>query len=276
MNKNFLKIAVAHHKDGFSYESDILLPIQVGKSLSQLNLDMQGDDENDNISYLNPYYCELTAIYWLWKNVDCNFYGLNHYRRYFTLLSPRINYKTKFKQLLKKQIFKKNKQIDFPVVEISLEKQDEIINELNNIALEMSSILTKENILVIPIKCELINQNVGSFFSDVLGQHHIDSLKEIIKDNFRDFEESFQESLVKSFLYPANMFVFDKITFNEYCNLVFGILEIHMQKHSKKDKSLENYSRISGYMAELITNAFIQSKINQGYQYKEFNILYIN
>lgn len=76
MNKNFLKIAVAHHKDGFSYESDIFLPIQVGKALSQLNLDMQGDDENDNISYLNPYYCELTAIYWLWKNVGAIFMAL--------------------------------------------------------------------------------------------------------------------------------------------------------------------------------------------------------
>lgn len=47
------------------------------------------------------------------------------------------------------------------------------------------------------------------------------------------------------------MFIFDKITFNEYCNLVFGILEIHMQKHSQNDKSLENYSRISGYMARI-------------------------
>ena len=37
----------------------------------------------DNIDGRNPWYCELTGLYWLWKNSDAYYVGLEHYRRYF-------------------------------------------------------------------------------------------------------------------------------------------------------------------------------------------------
>ena len=39
--------------------------------------------DGDNIDFLNPWYCELTGLYYLCKNVDDNIVGLEHYRRYF-------------------------------------------------------------------------------------------------------------------------------------------------------------------------------------------------
>ena len=41
------------------------------------------DDTSDNISFKNPYYCELTGLYWLWKNTKDEYVGIVHYRRYF-------------------------------------------------------------------------------------------------------------------------------------------------------------------------------------------------
>lgn len=42
------------------------------------------DNTGDNISERNPYYSELTGLYWLYKNdSDCDITGLCHYRRYF-------------------------------------------------------------------------------------------------------------------------------------------------------------------------------------------------
>lgn len=39
------------------------------------------DDEGKNISLLNPFFCELTSIYWLINNVDHEYIGNAHYRR---------------------------------------------------------------------------------------------------------------------------------------------------------------------------------------------------
>lgn len=79
-----VKILVACHKKAEVYQDNVYTPIQVGKSLRpDLDLGFITDDTGDNISSLNPYYCELTAEYWAWKNLDCEYIGLQHYRRYF-------------------------------------------------------------------------------------------------------------------------------------------------------------------------------------------------
>lgn len=39
--------------------------------------------EGDNIDFLNPWYCELTGFYYLWKHCNDEIIGLEHYRRFF-------------------------------------------------------------------------------------------------------------------------------------------------------------------------------------------------
>ena len=41
------------------------------------------DSSMDNISEKNPHYCELTGLYWMWKNTNYEEIGLCHYRRFF-------------------------------------------------------------------------------------------------------------------------------------------------------------------------------------------------
>ena len=56
--------------------------IHAGRVLGK-DLGYTGDDTGDNISELNPYLNELTALYWIWKNTSHAIIGLSHYRRFF-------------------------------------------------------------------------------------------------------------------------------------------------------------------------------------------------
>lgn len=79
-----MKIYVVAHKP-----YDRLLPegyeyMQVGAALNAHFCPLT-DDTGDNISAKNPYFCELTAVYWIWKNdAENDIVGLAHYRRFLT------------------------------------------------------------------------------------------------------------------------------------------------------------------------------------------------
>ena len=86
MNQNKVKILVACHKPDKVFCNDVYIPIHVGRAISKCKeemKDMIGDDTGDNISEKNPFYSELTAQYWAWKNLKSEYVGLCHYRRYF-------------------------------------------------------------------------------------------------------------------------------------------------------------------------------------------------
>lgn len=80
---NSIKIAIASHKEYWMPSDQLYKPIHVGSALSNANLPYQRDDEGDSISVDNPRYCELTALWWMWKNSDADYIGLSHYRRHF-------------------------------------------------------------------------------------------------------------------------------------------------------------------------------------------------
>ena len=57
--------------------------------------------EGDNIDFLNPWYCELTGLYYLWKHVDDDIVGLEHYRRYFVNNKNQLLSENEIKNILK-------------------------------------------------------------------------------------------------------------------------------------------------------------------------------
>ena len=103
-----IKILVSYHKPAYLLKSEILTPVHLGRALAteaskdgqmskadyQWMLDnMIGDDTGDNISHLNREFCELTVIYWAWKNYDKlgnpDYIGFMHYRRVLSFLAPK-------------------------------------------------------------------------------------------------------------------------------------------------------------------------------------------
>lgn len=81
----FYKDKKLHH---IYQQPDWLKYIQVGAELAPFQCSELTDNTEDNISKKNANYCELTALYWIWKNqLLCEtknhkeYYGLFHYRR---------------------------------------------------------------------------------------------------------------------------------------------------------------------------------------------------
>jgi len=61
------------------WDSDLYQPLQVGSGKTFLPV---RDNTGDNIAELNPIYCEMTGVYWIWKNADLTDYvGICQYRR---------------------------------------------------------------------------------------------------------------------------------------------------------------------------------------------------
>ncbi len=85
-------------QNAYEYPS-YCIPIQVGTQLCKERVADTLDNDGDNISNRNPNYSELTALYWIWKNVllhnneegdEHSYYGLGHYRRIFELSQDDI------------------------------------------------------------------------------------------------------------------------------------------------------------------------------------------
>ncbi|WP_304477142.1 DUF4422 domain-containing protein, partial [uncultured Helicobacter sp.] len=91
-----IKILVCYHKVSPIIANEVLQPILLGAENAKeqvkdelenlchrVNVKLYYDDSGEHISSLNPYFCELTAMYWAWKNLEADYYGLFHYRRVF-------------------------------------------------------------------------------------------------------------------------------------------------------------------------------------------------
>jgi hypothetical protein len=84
------RIYVITHKKFQAPEQDGYIPLQVGRALGE-DLGYLGDDTGDNISAKNKSFCEMTGVYWIWKNVSCDIVGICHYRRFFVKDHVRLS-----------------------------------------------------------------------------------------------------------------------------------------------------------------------------------------
>lgn len=76
------RIYVMTHKRFAEPKTEAYIPLHVGREGKEA-LGYIGDNTGLHISGKNGSYCELTGIYWIWKNIVCDIAGLCHYRRYF-------------------------------------------------------------------------------------------------------------------------------------------------------------------------------------------------
>lgn len=93
-----ITIIVATHKKYQMPMDGMYLPLHVGAEGktdaegNPLNLGYAKDNTGENISNVNFSFCELTGLYWAWKNLDTDYIGLVHYRRLFEMEGEPVTY----------------------------------------------------------------------------------------------------------------------------------------------------------------------------------------
>lgn len=184
-----IKIMIASHKKCEMPKDNLYLPIHVGKALN-LNKDFgyQGDNSGENISKKNPYYCELTAVYWGWKNLKADYIGLAHYRRHFCF---------------------KRKGKDWNSILTS----------------EEAKTLCKQYDLILPQKRKLYIETVYSHYDHTFDGKQFDNTRKIISKRCPEYLASFDKLMNSRSQHLFNMFIMKRELFNSYCEWMFPILE---------------------------------------------------
>ncbi len=225
-----VKIIVATTKKYRMPEDPVYMPVQVGAALKKSPI--QGyaqDNTGDNISDRNASYCELTGLYWAWKNLDSDFIGLVHYRRYFASPDARSE----------------------------VDPFDRIIG-----GEEIRRILEKSSI-VVPKKRKYYIESLGSHYAHTHYQEQLDDTYEIICDKYPEYKESFERVMEQTSGYMFNMLIMRKDILDRYCAWLFDILE--SVENKRKDIKLDSYQgRYIGRIAEIIFNVWLDYQMGAG------------
>ena len=97
-----IKIVIAVHKPYWIPQDRVYIPLHVGAE-GKPDLGYTRENTGDNNSFKNVHFCELTGLYWAWKNLEADYVGLVHYRQYFTRKEVRNNDKKKTQVLGKEE-----------------------------------------------------------------------------------------------------------------------------------------------------------------------------
>lgn len=232
------KILVATHKKYKMPKESIYVPLHVGKE-GKLDLGYMGDNVGDNISVKNKNYCELTGIYWAYKNLKCEYIGLCHYRRYFTS-----------KPFIKRTLNRKHR-LDMILTE----------EEIKNIFLYYD--------IILPRKRNYFIETIKSHYKHAHEFKDLEKVEEIIKEDHRDYIESFDYVMSGTKLHLYNMFIMKKEDFDEYCQWLFSIL--FKLEESIDISNYDSYqSRVYGFLGERLFNVWVHKK---GFKIKELPVV---
>lgn len=218
-------------------KDSMYIPVHVGKELKNENLGYQGDNVGENISLKNPYFCELTGLYWAWKNLDADYIGLVHYRRYFTK---------------KKHI---PRDIDSRIESV-LTKEE--ANEL-----------LKDTDIVLAKKRRYYIETIYSHYKHTMYIEPLDETRKILSEMYPEYLEEFDNLHKRTSAHMFNMFIMKKEILDKYCEWLFEIL-FELEKRIDNTDYDQFHARFYGRISELLLDIWINKN---GLIYEEIPIM---
>lgn len=213
------KIIIATHKEYTMPASKSYIPLWVGAEVSRTYKGQYpGDNTGDNISFDNSNFNELTGLYWIWKNVDADYKGLVHYRRYIGVIGGGNDIKN---------------IIESESVENLLEKYDVVVP-------------SPKKFYIFSAYKHYINSING------MKETHKNDL-EMLRNAVRKVSPEYLPALEKVYhsrqVHMLNMFIMKRTDFDRYCSWLFEVL-FEMEKNVKR-------YRVLGAMGEFLLDTYM-------------------
>ena len=218
-----LKIIVATHKPYSMPIDDMYVPVYVGNKYKNTQddklLSYIGDDTGDNISEKNPYYCELTALYWAWKNLNYDYLGLVHYRRYF----EGRHSKYKFSSIADKPFLEKKFQ-NYSVI--------------------------------LPRKRSYFIETTYSQYVHAHNKQDLDMTFEIIKTFYPEYIDAWHKVMKSTSGHRFNMFIMRRDILDSYLTWLFDIL-FKLEECLDISEYSDNDKRVFGFVSERLLDVWL-------------------
>lgn len=252
------------HTDTETIKDDNIVLLHVGADNSEKIIDgALADNTGINISEKNDSFCELTGIYWVWKNAPkTDYVGFMHYRRHFDFRPSSSKKPSKWGMIEYNNISEEYVQIN------GLDSKN------------INKIIDNHDI-ILPKKWDVTNagsKNLLDHFQN--GESHaiqdLDITLSIIKQKYPEYSKHIKPALEQQAGYFTNMFIMKWDIFNEYCEWLFDIL-FEVEKTIDISEYNTQERRIFGFISEWLLNIFIE-KLNSNVNppvISEYNRTYV-
>lgn len=215
-----VKVIVASHKPYWMPKDQLYVPVQVGaEGKLPIGKRFVPDNSGDNISSKNANYCELTGLYWAWKNLHCEYLGLAHYRRQFTALRGT------------------NDRRDV----LTLDQASQLLDSAD---------------VLLPVKR---NYWIETNYQQYIHAHHkedLDTTREIISERYSEYLDTFDRVMKKTDGHRFNMFIMKRELADAYCEWLFDIL-FELEKRLDITEYSDNDKRVFGFVSERLLDVWI-------------------
>lgn len=214
-------VIVAAHKPYAMPDDPLYLPLHVGAEGKE-PFGFAGDNTGENISAKNPTFCELTGLYWAWKNLDADYVGLAHYRRHFG---------------------RKGRG----------EPLSRVLTEAEAVRL----LAGKDGIL--PAKRKYYIETLYSHYAHTMHPEPLDITGEIIREKYPAYAEAFEGLQKRTSAHMFNMLILRKNCLDAYCTWLFDIL---FELERRVDASAYDafHARFFGRVSELLLDVWLSQQ----------------
>ena len=220
-----IKILVSTHKPYMMPEdTSLYLPIQVGCDEVEDRFGFQEDNTGDNISFKHRYYSDLSAVYWGWKNLKCDYMGSCHYRRYFTTRTPKKTSDPLFRYILSRQ--------------------------------EVETLLAKCPVIVARKRHYFIETNEQQY-NHAHNPKDLALARQVVAELYPDYLEKFDAVMRRTWSHKFNTFIMDREHLDSFCMWIFNIL-FEIEKRNDMDQYGVYQGRVLGYLAERLMDVWLE------------------